>query len=162
MDNALPRTGNLLIYQNERGDTRVDVYLEQGNLWMTQRAIAELYQVRVPTINYHIRNILADGELDSSTIRDYLIVQTEAGVEKNRNLRHFDFRMILAIGYRVRSNVGMHFPATMIRTAIKQRPSSLRCRTSCITLLPEKRRQRLFARGRMQPSPMREQRRLVA
>lgn len=109
MDNALPRTGNLLIYQNERGDTQVDVYLEQGNLWMTQRAIAELYQVRVPTINYHIRNILADGELDSSTIRDYLIVQTEAGVEKNRNLRHFDFRMILAIGYRVRSNVGMHF-----------------------------------------------------
>lgn len=109
MDNDLQKNGDILIYQNERGDTHVDVYFNAGDLWMTQRAIAELYQVRIPTINYHIKNILADGELDSSTIRNYLIIQSEAGVEKKRDIQHYDFRMILAIGYRVRSNVGMHF-----------------------------------------------------
>lgn len=99
----------MLIYQNERGDTKVDVYFDEGDLWMTQRAIAEIYQVNVATINYHIKTILSDGELDESTIRNYLIVQQEGASQKQRSIKHYSFRMILAIGYRVRSNVGIHF-----------------------------------------------------
>jgi hypothetical protein len=102
-------TGDILIYQNEKGDTKVDVYFDGDDLWMTQRAIAELYQVRIPTVNYHIKNIITDGELDESTIRDYLIVQREGPAKRERRIKHYDFKMILAIGYRVRSNVGAHF-----------------------------------------------------
>jgi hypothetical protein len=69
--------GKVLIYQNEKGDTRIDVYFEGDTIWMSQKSLAELYQVRIPTINEHIKNILSDGELDEATIREFLIVQND-------------------------------------------------------------------------------------
>lgn len=101
--------GRMLIYQTEKGDTRIDVYFEGDTIWMSQKNLAELYQIRIPSINEHIKNILADDELDESTIREFLIVQTEGGRQVERHVKHYDFRMVLAIGYRVRSNVGIHF-----------------------------------------------------
>jgi len=101
--------GNILIYQNEKGDTRIDVYFEGDTIWMSQKSLAELYQVRIPTINEHIKNILSDGELDEATIREFLIVQNEGGRQIERQVKHYNFQMVLAIGYRVRSNVGIHF-----------------------------------------------------
>ena len=71
MDNK----GKILIYQNEKGNTRIDVYFEEENIWMTQKSLAELYQVTTKTINEHIQNIIAEGELDeNSTIRNFRIV----------------------------------------------------------------------------------------
>lgn len=102
--------GRLLIYQTEKGDTRIDVYFEDENIWLTQKSLSELYQVRVPTINEHIKTILEDGELEAeATIRNFLIVQNEGSRLVERDVLHYNFQMILAIGYRVRSNVGMHF-----------------------------------------------------
>ena len=101
--------GSILIYQNEKGDTKIDVYFEDSDIWMSQKGLAELYQVRIPTINEHIRNILADGELDEATIREFLIVQNEGSRQIERHVKHYNFQMVLAIGYRVRSNVGIHF-----------------------------------------------------
>lgn len=101
--------GNIIIYQNENGDTKIDVYFEDEDIWMSQKSLARLYQVHIPTINEHIKNILYDGELDETTIRKFLIVQDEGGRHKERNVKHYNFQMILAIGYRVRSNVGIHF-----------------------------------------------------
>ena len=102
--------GKILIYQNEKGNTKIDVYFQEGNIWMTQKALAELYQVRIPTINEHIKNIIADGELsEEATIRNYLIVQNEGERQVERETLHYSFEMILAIGYRVRSRVGVHF-----------------------------------------------------
>ncbi|MEN6413421.1 MAG: virulence RhuM family protein [Veillonellales bacterium] len=101
--------GRILIYRNEKGDTKIDVYFEADTIWMTQKSLAELYQVRIPTINEHIKNILSDGELDESTIREFLIVQNEGGRQIERHVKHYNFQMVLAIGYRVRSNVGIHF-----------------------------------------------------
>ena len=58
----------------------------------------------------HIKNIYKDGELDEeSTCKEFLQVQTEGTRQIKRNKKHYNFRMILAIGYRVRSNVGIHF-----------------------------------------------------
>lgn len=106
MDNK----GKILIYQNEKGNTRIDVYFEEENIWMTQKSLAELYQVSVPTINEHIKNIIEEGELyPEATIRNFLIVQTEGQRQVNREVQHYSFQMVLAIGYRVRSLVGMHF-----------------------------------------------------
>ena len=71
------KTG-ILIYQTEDGSTKIDVRLENETVWMTQKAIAELYQKGVNTINEHIKNIYAEDELqESATIRKNRIVQTE-------------------------------------------------------------------------------------
>ncbi|MDD6211113.1 MAG: hypothetical protein PUB21_10970 [Bacteroidales bacterium] len=70
--------GKILICQNEKGNTKIDVYSQNGNIWTTQKAVAELYQVRIPTIDEHIKNIVADSELSGeTTIRNYLIVQNK-------------------------------------------------------------------------------------
>lgn len=103
-------TGKILIYQNEKGDTKIDVYFEEDTIWMTQKAMCELYQVDVRTINEHIGNILTDGELEEpATIRNFRIVRQEGNRQVQREIKHYNLDMILAVGYRVRSHVGIHF-----------------------------------------------------
>ncbi len=102
--------GRILIYQNEKGDTKIDVYFEEDTIWMSQRNIAELYQVSKSSISEHVKHIFEDGELAvEATVRKFRTVQTEGNREVLRDLTYYNFDMILAIGYRVRSNVGIHF-----------------------------------------------------
>lgn len=102
--------GDILIYQTEKGDTRIDVFFQNDDIWMSQSALAKLYNTTPQNITTHIRNIYADGELDEiSTCKEFLQVQTEGNRQIRRKKKHYNFKMILAIGYRVRSNVGMHF-----------------------------------------------------
>lgn len=102
--------GDMLIYQNEKGDTKVDVYFFEKDIWMSQAAIAQLYNTTPQNITMHIKHIYEDGELnEESTCKEFLQVQTEGKRQIKRNKKHYNFRMILAIGYRVRSNVGIHF-----------------------------------------------------
>ena len=102
--------GRILIYQNEKGDTKIDVYFEEDTVWMTQKNIAELYQVSKSSISEHVKHIFEDGELTAgATVRNFRTVQTEGNREVVRDLTYYNFDMILAIGYRVRSNVGIHF-----------------------------------------------------
>ena len=99
-----------MIYQNEKGDTKVDVLFQDGNIWMTQASIAELYQTKPQNITQHIKHIYEDGELDENrTCKEYLHVQTEGKRQIKRHTKHYTFDMILAIGYRVRTHVGIHF-----------------------------------------------------
>lgn len=107
MDNV---DGNILIYQNEKGDTKVDVYFSGDSVWMTQKSIAELYQTSSQNITLHIKNIYYDRELqEESTCKNYLQVQREGNREVQRKVKIYNLQMILAIGYRVRNNIGMHF-----------------------------------------------------
>lgn len=102
--------GNILIYQNEKGDTKIDAYFNDETIWMTQKSIAELYQTSPQNITTHIKNIFSDGELDqSSTCKDYLQVQTEGARQIQRTVKIYNLQVILAIGYRVRNNIGFHF-----------------------------------------------------
>ena len=110
MSNELANTGKILIYQNEKGDTKIDVYFTEDTIWMTQRTMAELYQTTPQNITTHIKNLYEDGELDmDSTCKDYLQVQSEGDREVQRARKFYNLDMILAVGYRVRSNVGIHF-----------------------------------------------------
>lgn len=110
MSKELENTGKILIYQNEKGDTKIDVYFAEDTIWMTQRTIAELYQTSPQNITLHIKNIYNDGELSAaSTCKDYLQVQMEGRREVERARKYYNLDMILAVGYRVRSNVGIHF-----------------------------------------------------
>jgi len=104
------RKGNILIYQNEKGDTKVDAYFDDSTIWMPQRSIAELYHTTSQNITLHIRNIYEDNELQEiSTCKNYLQVQKEGKRQVQREVKVYNLQMILAIGYRVRNNVGIHF-----------------------------------------------------
>ena len=101
---------NFLIYQPEDGKTRISVRLEGETVWLTQAAMAELYQTTPQNITLHINNIYDEGELDEgATCKDYLQVQLEGGREVQRSRKHYNLDMILAVGYRVRSHRGTQF-----------------------------------------------------
>ena len=110
MKKELENSGKILIYQNEKGDTKVDVYFEEDTIWMTQKSMCELYQVAKSSISEHISNIFKDGELEpAATVRKFRTVQIEGGRQVARERDYYNLDMILAVGYRVRSNVGSHF-----------------------------------------------------
>jgi len=104
----MPPEGQLLIYQDE--DLRVQVRIDGHTVWLTQRLMAELYQVTVPNINQHLKTMYEEGELLSeATIKRFLIVQTEGARQVSRMVDHYNLDAILAVGYRVRSARGTAF-----------------------------------------------------
>ncbi len=101
---------DLLLYQTEDGQTRVEVRLQNETVWLSQKLMADLFQKDVRTINEHIKNILAEGEQASeATIRKSRIVQIEGKREVARSVDFYNLDMILAVGYRVRSHRGTQF-----------------------------------------------------
>lgn len=100
----------LILYRTDDAQTRVQVRLEGGSVWLTQRQLSELFQVSVPTINEHLSGIFAEGELEAErTIRKIRIVQTEGERNVRRTVDHYHLDVILAVGYRVRSPRGTQF-----------------------------------------------------
>ncbi|MDD2331823.1 MAG: virulence RhuM family protein [Candidatus Cloacimonetes bacterium] len=100
----------VVLYTTADKRHRLEVFLDEDTAWLSQRQLAELYQVGVNTINYHIKQIYLEGELDSkATIRSFRIVQTEAKREVTRSVEFYNLEMILAVGYRVRSHKGVEF-----------------------------------------------------
>ena len=102
--------GEILIYKSETGETKIDVFLEDSTVWLSRVSIAQLYGTSPQNITMHVKNIYSDGELnENSTSKNYLLVQNEGGRNVERNSKFYNLDMILAIGYRVRSNVGVQF-----------------------------------------------------
>lgn len=105
-----PGSGEFLLYQTEDTQTRIQVRLIDGALWLTQKQLSDLYQKNVRTISEHIRNIFADEELSTdSTIRKFRIVAPEAARSVERLVDHYSLEMVLAVGYRVHSHRGVQF-----------------------------------------------------
>jgi len=105
-----PKGGQILIYQTEGGQTKLEVRLEGETLWLTQAAMAQLYQTTIPNINIHIKNIYDEGELtQEATIKEYLIVQTEGSRQISRQIKHYNLDMIISVGYRIKSHIATHF-----------------------------------------------------
>lgn len=89
----------LVLYQTEDGKTRLEVRLQDETVWLTQRMMSDLFQITVPTINEHIKNIFAEGELSGgTTIRKFLIVQSEGSREVSRSVDFYNLEMIVAVG----------------------------------------------------------------
>ncbi|OGS17353.1 MAG: hydroxyacid dehydrogenase [Elusimicrobia bacterium RIFOXYA2_FULL_50_26] len=110
MDKNEPNQSELILYQTEDGKTKLEVRLQDETVWLTQKMMADLFQVAVSTINEHIKNIYAEGELASgATIRNFLIVQKEGAREVSRNMDFYHLEMIMAVGFRVRSPRGTQF-----------------------------------------------------
>jgi hypothetical protein len=102
--------GEILLYQTEDGRTRIQCRFENETIWLTQALIAELFQIGVNTVNYHLKAIFTEKELPpEATIRRYRIVQTEGSRQITREVEHYRLEAILAVGYRVRSLRGTQF-----------------------------------------------------
>jgi hypothetical protein len=99
-----------LLYQTEDGHTRVEVRFENETVWLTQAALAGLYQSTPQNITQHIAAIYEEGELkEAATCKPYLQVRQEGARAVERKLKHYSLPMILAVGYRVRSHRGTQF-----------------------------------------------------
>lgn len=102
--------GDMIIYQTEDGQAKIDVRLENETLWLSQAQIAELFQTTKQNVSLHVNNILNERELEASaTVKEYLTVQEEGSREVNRRVKFYNLDMILAIGYRVKSLRGVQF-----------------------------------------------------
>ena len=90
-----------LTYVASVGDQQdsIEMRYEDENIWLTQKMMATLYDVGLPTINEHIKKIYADSELEeAATIRNFRIVQTEGSRQVTRDTKHYSLQMIIAVG----------------------------------------------------------------
>src|SRR3989344_4740759 len=93
-----------LLYNSPNGEVRIEVFLHNENVWLTQKRMAELFNVEVNTINYHLKEIFDSHELDEmATIRKFRIVQQEGERDVEREQIFYNLDAIIAVGYRVNS-----------------------------------------------------------
>ena len=111
-DDKLPKntTANFLIFTAESGTPQIEVRVEGEMVWLTQKLMAELFDVSVPTINEHLKNVYNSAELEeAATIRKFLIVQNEGERVVSREVEHYNLDAVIAVGYRVNSKRATHF-----------------------------------------------------
>jgi hypothetical protein len=105
-----PAASQVLLYEAADGRTRLEVQLTGETVWLTQAAMADLYQTTPQNITQHISSIFEEGELDESrTCKPFLQVRAEGARQVQRQLLHYSLPVILAVGYRVRSPRGTQF-----------------------------------------------------
>lgn len=101
---------NILIYQDDNGITKVSVRFSEEDIWLTQTQIAELYDTTQQNISQHIDGIYKDNELDKeATHKNLLLVRTEGTRQVKRNIDHYNLDMVIALGYRVQSQIATRF-----------------------------------------------------
>ena len=106
MDNK----NEILIYEDKDGITKVNVTFTDEDIWLTQNQLAEIYKTTQQNISQHITSIYKDNELPiDSTNKKILLVQNEGGRSVKRNIDHYNLDMIIALGYRVQSEVAVRF-----------------------------------------------------
>ena len=99
--------GSIVIYKTQEGNNKIEVKVFENTVWLNQKQLCELFNVVKSTISEHINNIFVEEELDEqSTVRKF---RTLASNGKFYNMEYYNLDMILAIGYRVRSNIGVIF-----------------------------------------------------
>lgn len=99
--------GNLIIYKDKDGNDSVEVKMYDNNVWLNQEQLVKLYNSSKSNISEHIKHIFEEDELDeNTTVRNF---RTVASNGKNYNMKYYNLDMIVAIGFRVRSNVGTNF-----------------------------------------------------
>ncbi|WP_288361818.1 virulence RhuM family protein [uncultured Bacteroides sp.] len=101
---------NIIIYQDDNGVTKVNVRFADADVWLTQQQLAEIYDTTQENISMHISNIYKDKELDENrTYKKFLLVRQEGQRQVKRNIDHYNLDMIIALGYRVQSQVATRF-----------------------------------------------------
>lgn len=103
-------TNELIFYSTPEGDTKVEVLYHDENFWLTQKAIAHLFNVEVPAISKHLKNIYETGELiQEATVSKMETVQQEGDRNVKRSIDYFNLDAVIAVGYRVNSYQATQF-----------------------------------------------------
>jgi hypothetical protein len=106
-DDAVHGRSEIVLYQTEDGRTRIECRFEGETVRLTQKLMAELFQIGVGTVNHHLKAIFAEAELEpEATTRRYRMVQTEGARRIAREIDHYHLDAILALGFGVRSHRG--------------------------------------------------------
>lgn len=102
--------GDIIIYQSESGETKIDVRFQDETVWLTQAQMEELFQSSHANVVEHIKNIYSEGELDeSSTCRKFRQVRREGNRNVERERLYYNLDMIISLGYRIRSSIATQF-----------------------------------------------------
>ena len=108
MNNDLTNSqNNIIIYTTDDGQVRIEVRLEDENVWLTQNAMAELFDTTRNNITMHIKNIFAEGELEEKSVSKESLLTAKDG--KNYNTKFYNLDVIISVGYRVKSIRGTQF-----------------------------------------------------
>lgn len=99
--------GNILLYQTEDNQTKIEVTLHNDSVWLSLDQMAELFQRNKSTISRHIKNIFQDGELDENSVVAFFA--TTADDNKQYTVAYYNLDMIISVGYRVKSHRGVQF-----------------------------------------------------
>lgn len=100
----------IVIYQNQNGDPRIEARFEGETLWLTQEQLVELYNTSKANVSEHITHIFEDGELAQvATVRKFRTVRQEGNRSVTRNIDHYNLDMVISLGYRINSKVATNF-----------------------------------------------------
>lgn len=103
----------LILYESEEGDVKVDAYIKDETIWITQKSMAALFGVQTPAISKHLKNIFADGELDEKVVVSKMEIPTPHGAIKgktqNSETNFYNLDAIISVGYRVNSKKATNF-----------------------------------------------------
>lgn len=106
----MKENNGIIIYQDEDGVTKVNVRFSNEDVWLTQNQLAEIYDTTQENISMHIKNVYADKELDENrTYKKFLLVRQEGARQVKRNIDHYNLDVIIALGYRVQSQIATRF-----------------------------------------------------
>ena len=109
-DSQEPKEGELILYQTPAGSVRIEVLYQTETFWLSQKQIAELFGVELPTISYHLKEIYASGELTrQATLRKIRRVQREGNRDVSREIEFYNLDAIISVGYRVSSTRATQF-----------------------------------------------------
>ena len=102
--------GEIILYQTEDGTTKIDVRLENENVWLSQQQLTELYQTSRTNVVEHIKHIFEEGELnEEATCRNFRQVQMEGNRSVTRETPFYNLDMIISLGYRIKSRIATKF-----------------------------------------------------
>jgi len=97
----------IVMYKAATGETKIDVRFDGETVWLTQAALAELFQTTKQNISQHIKNVFEEGELPShSVVKDFL---TTAADGKNYSINYYNLELIISVGYRIKSSIATAF-----------------------------------------------------
>lgn len=103
-------TGQIILYQTQGGEAKIEVRLANETVWLTADQMAELFQRNKSTISRHIKNIYESSELEQNrTVAFFATVQNEGQRKVERNIAYYNLDMIISVGYRVNSHRGVQF-----------------------------------------------------
>lgn len=110
MSDLIPSNNNFILYTAPNGNVKIEAYLQDETIWLTQQKMADVFGVAKSTISEHLSNIYESGELEKqATVRKFRTVQIEGEREVARNLEYYNLDVIISVGYRVNSTKATQF-----------------------------------------------------